>query len=795
MKKLLCALISVLMFAGMMTFVPAASASGFSDVESGRWSEPYINYAVNKGFLKGVGAGKFDPEGTTTRAMVVTVLWRIEGEPETSYRSDFKDVPESEWYAVPVIWAKDSGVVLGVSADRFDPDAEITREQLATMLYRYSAHKGYDVSGTADLSVYSDKGKISDWANTALSWAVSVGLVKGVTDRTVEPGGPATREQLATILQRFDETKFAFAFDLRIDGGSFVKTFEPGCTDAYVQAVADEGTGFVAVSFTASNGVTVSVGGESAAASGSYRVELTGSDYGYTGVGVEVFKPDGGAARSFSLMVLKPADRDTLYSLKNRPQFHYTPPYGYMNDPNGLVYNAATGEYHLFYQAYPYSTDAVIKHWGHAVTKDLVTFEEKPTALYPDVDGYAMWSGSGIIDYNNDAGLYDETTPPEARIILVYYMYRDDNVEAGLAYTEDGGQTWIKAKGGATLNLGGSYPLHFDPKVLYVEKLGKWVMATASGTMYTSDDLWNWKYASEDTGGECPDLFELRVEETGETKFVRSYSGTFYRVGDLVEGKSGRVKFEAETGDLTLNGDCLDRAVSGADLASYGWFSGKTGSFYATQHFSDAPDGRIITVSWLIEKGLDTTKTWAGALTVPTELKLHVKDGQYYLTSYPVEELKAGRGDTLYSCEDLSVSPDDENVLSGVRATYADIDGVFAPGEGVSEFGFRLREGDGGFITVKYDVASETLIADYSNSGDERYTGVRSMKLSLPEDGRISLRILLDSIITESFGGDGEAAISSIFSRPEGCDSMSFFTVGGTTVIEKLNIYEMRSIW
>ena len=193
MKKLLSLILALTMTVCAIAAALPASAASFIDVEAGRWSEEYINYAVKAGYLKGVGGNRFDPEGTTTRAMVVTVLWRIEGEPEKAYRSDFKDVPQGEWYSVPVIWAKDSGVVLGVSKNEFDPDGPITREQLATMLYRYSSYKQYAVSGRTDLSGYSDAAKISDWAADALSWAVSAGLIKGVTDKTVEPGGPAPR--------------------------------------------------------------------------------------------------------------------------------------------------------------------------------------------------------------------------------------------------------------------------------------------------------------------------------------------------------------------------------------------------------------------------------------------------------------------------------------------------------------------------------------------------------------------------------------------------------------------------
>ena len=208
MKRVASVVIILIMIAAVAASLPAAAGGGiFRDVGPDRWSCEYIDYAVEHGYLKGVGDGYFDPEGTTTRAMVVTVLWRMEGEPDTTYRADFKDVPQNEWYALPVIWAKDSGVVLGVSANEFDPDGKITREQLATMLYRYSGGKGYGVTGRTDLDGFSDYKTISDWAGSPLSWAVNAGLVKGVTDKTVEPGSFATREQLATILMRYDSYK------------------------------------------------------------------------------------------------------------------------------------------------------------------------------------------------------------------------------------------------------------------------------------------------------------------------------------------------------------------------------------------------------------------------------------------------------------------------------------------------------------------------------------------------------------------------------------------------------------
>ena len=205
MKRLISLILAVLMPAGSLAIAVSAAGTEFKDVPKDRWSYKYVKYATDKGYLKGIGNDLFDPSGTTTRGMVVTVLWRREGSPDAAYRSDFEDVPSNEWYAEPVIWAKDSGVVMGVSDTRFDPNGKITREQLATMLYRYADSKNVYVGDRADLSGFSDSGKISSWAKDPVEWAVAAGLIAGVTATTISPGTYATREQFATILQRFDE--------------------------------------------------------------------------------------------------------------------------------------------------------------------------------------------------------------------------------------------------------------------------------------------------------------------------------------------------------------------------------------------------------------------------------------------------------------------------------------------------------------------------------------------------------------------------------------------------------------
>ncbi|MBQ3900285.1 MAG: S-layer homology domain-containing protein, partial [Clostridia bacterium] len=171
-----------------------------------RWSYGAIQYAVNKGYMNGVGEGRFDPAGQMTRGMVVTVLYRREGSPEVTFRDDFTDVKAGKYYSDAVIWAKDEGVVNGITETTFGPNGKITREQLATMLSRFSERCLVSVPERADLSGYPDADKIHSYAKDALAWANEANLIKGMSDGTLSPRGEATREQFATILMRFDET-------------------------------------------------------------------------------------------------------------------------------------------------------------------------------------------------------------------------------------------------------------------------------------------------------------------------------------------------------------------------------------------------------------------------------------------------------------------------------------------------------------------------------------------------------------------------------------------------------------
>ena len=137
-----------------------------------------------------------------TRAMLVTVLHRMDGSPAPKTESKFVDLKD-DWYKNAVAWAAENGIVNGLDDDHFGPDGSVTREQAMTMLMRYAKYKGMDVSASADLSKFDDVGNVSQWANEAVHWAVAMGLINGTTPTTLEPQGNSTRAQVAAILMRF----------------------------------------------------------------------------------------------------------------------------------------------------------------------------------------------------------------------------------------------------------------------------------------------------------------------------------------------------------------------------------------------------------------------------------------------------------------------------------------------------------------------------------------------------------------------------------------------------------------
>lgn len=183
----------------------APTSLPFTDVKSGDWFYEDVAYVYANNLMNGTSATTFSPKGTTTRGMIVTILYRLENTPAANL-SAFADVASNAYYAKAVGWASANGIVNGYSDVKFGPNDPITREQMAAILYRYAQYKGYDVSQKADLSKYQDQAAVSAYAKNAMAWANAKGLITGVTDTSLSPQGSAIRAQVAAILHRFCET-------------------------------------------------------------------------------------------------------------------------------------------------------------------------------------------------------------------------------------------------------------------------------------------------------------------------------------------------------------------------------------------------------------------------------------------------------------------------------------------------------------------------------------------------------------------------------------------------------------
>ena len=177
----------------------AAEQPGFSDVSKNDWFYDAVQDAVDMGLMAGVSADRFDPKGTVTRAMVAQILYAREGKPTVSGAAAISDVPANAWFHNAMQWAKGQGVIAGYPDGRMDPNAPVTREQLAVILHSYAQKKGMNVSKTADLSGYADSAAVSVWAKDAMSWAVGSGLISGRSATTLAPAGSATRAECAVI--------------------------------------------------------------------------------------------------------------------------------------------------------------------------------------------------------------------------------------------------------------------------------------------------------------------------------------------------------------------------------------------------------------------------------------------------------------------------------------------------------------------------------------------------------------------------------------------------------------------
>ncbi|MBD2704096.1 DUF4980 domain-containing protein [Spirosoma sp. BT702] len=308
----------------------------------------------------------------------------------------------------------------------------------------------------------------------------------------------------------------------------------------------------------------------------------------------------------------KIAGQDSLYKEKNRPQYHFSTRRGWINDPNGMIFYE--GEYHLFYQHNPYEREWENMSWGHAVSKDMIHWEELPTALSPDSLG-TMFSGSTVIDYENTAGFNKGNVPAMVAFFTV------DNPEKQIqcmAYSLDKGRTWTKYAKNPLIDSKAKWNSKDtrDPRVFWYKPGRHWVMVLNERdghSIYTSKNMRDWTYQSHLTGfWECPDLFELPVDgDKNKTKWVMYGASTTYMIGTF-DGKT----FTPESGKHSYT----------------------TGSIYAAQTFTNMPesDPRRIQIGWgrIPQRGMPFNHM----MLLPTELQLRTTRNGPRLFSVPVKE-------------------------------------------------------------------------------------------------------------------------------------------------------------
>ncbi len=438
-------------------------------------------------------------------------------------------------------------------------------------------------------------------------------------------------------------------------------------------------------------------------------------------------------------------DAQGMYHEPHRPQFHFTSRRGWLNDPNGLVYQA--GAYHLYYQHNPYGWSWGNMHWGHALSTDLVHWHEQPIALRPRAFGDWCFSGSAVVDTRNTSRSQSGQAPPLAA------AFTSTGRGECILFSNDRGQTWKEYEGNPVVKHAGR-----DPRLLWFEPAKHWVMAVYDETggkqsiaFYASSDLKAWTYQSKIDGFfECPDLFELPVDgDRSKTRWVLHAADGKYMLGDF-DGRAFR-------------------PTSGKNKLQL-WY----GSFYAAQSYSNTPDGRRIQIGW------NNAATFPGMpfnqqMTLPVELTLKNTDEGIRLMAQPVLELASLRGQKReWSALTLSNGEDPLRELSGDLFEIA----LEASTDGVENLGLDLRG-----TRLVYEPARHELVC-------------KNVRAPLqPYNGKINLRVFLDRGSIEVFGNDGRIAMS-VAAIPGGHNrTISVLRQGGPVKIDSLVVHELKSAW
>ncbi len=443
---------------------------------------------------------------------------------------------------------------------------------------------------------------------------------------------------------------------------------------------------------------------------------------------------------------------ENLYQEVYRPQIHFSPMRGWNNDPNGMMYY--DGEYHLFFQHNPYGWGWGNMTWGHAVSTDLVHWEEIGDAIHPDEYG-TIFSGSGVVDWNNTTGFQTGDDPP---LICIFTYAGGNNLSSkgvkftqGIAYSNDRGRTWTKYDGNPVLgHINGG---NRDPKVIWHTPTDQWVIVLylddSRMGFFTSPDLKTWTMTSElKNFHECPEFFELPIDgDESKMKWV-----LYGAAGDYLLGEFDGEKFVPDGDALKFNyGNC----------------------FYASQTFSDIPkeDGRRIQIGWGTIGHPDMP--FNQMMDFPVVLALRATGEGPCLYAEPVKEIEL-----LYTrSETVGAMTLDTASKTIAQGELFDIAAAFEPG-GASEVGFTVRG-----LAITYDVKKQELRCKD-----------KAAPLS-PENGRVELRLLVDRLSVEIFANDGRIymPIGHVFDGKN--VDIGVFAKNGEATLTELTVHELVSAW
>ena len=483
----------------------------------------------------------------------------------------------------------------------------------------------------------------------------------------------------------------------------------------------------------------------------------------------------------------------------HRPQFHFTPEENWMNDPNGMFYYE--NKYHLFYQYFPDSTVWGPMHWGHAESTDMLHWEHMPIGLYPDSIG-CIFSGGAVVDVNNTSGLGTLKNPP----IVATFTHHDfvgekaksnDFQKQSIAYSLDGGTEWIKYKDNPVIPNSEKIKDFRDPKVVWHEESKKWILVLAAYDkvkIYSSSNLTDWEFLSDfgiqgdDRLWECPDLFPMKVEGTGETKWVLIVSiqkeapnqgtATSYFIGEF-NGKEFK-----------------------SDINSQQWLDWGTDN-YAFVTWNNVPrrDGRILGIGWMSNwqyAQIVPTKTWRSSMTLPRELNLVKVGSSYSINSVPVKEFQQLRAESQ-SLAQMSITK--EKALDGsFSASQCELDlNVDLMNTSATSFGLRLSNDLGETLLVKFDKTDGRMYVDRTNSSKNKfskefYEKVHFAPIDFGKD-KMELRLIIDAASIEIFINEGELSFTSIFFPTNNYDSISLFANEGAWSISESKIYSLKGVW